>query len=403
MSVSVIHRGTPPVGKLGYEVVERKGVGHPDTMCDAIAEKCSQLYSRFCLEHYNGIAHHWFDKVMLMGGEANIDFNFGELTRPYRVYIVGKGAKRVGAKEIPVLELFKSAASEVLRSVLTGFDAERHLEVHDFTVDHQGVGRGGSRYRPRGPEDLEPLVKHGRVSNDCNVLSAFAPFTTLESMVHSVERHLTGTEYKARNPQTGWDVKVVGRRSGEKFDLLVNMPFLARDIGSMDEYWERKRALVQDLKEFTQQKFGFEPNLEVNTTDKNGRPYLTVLGSVADSGDIGVVGRGNRASGLITPMRPMSIEAPSGKNPLDHTGKIYTRLAQDIAEDVHATLRLRNEVHIVTSKEAPLEQPDDVVVAVEEAPQLSDLRSKVDEIIERHMASVASLTKDLVFGERPFW
>ncbi|MEK8173283.1 methionine adenosyltransferase [Streptomyces sp. M19] len=73
----------------------------------------------------------------------------------------------------------------------------------------------------------------------------------------------------------------------------------------------------------------------MNATDRNNRPYLTALGSVADTGDVGVVGRGNRVNGLITPMRPMSIEAPAGKNPLDHTGKIYNVLAMRLAQQVH--------------------------------------------------------------------
>lgn len=33
------------VEKTPYEAVERKGIGHPDTLCDAIAELASRKYS----------------------------------------------------------------------------------------------------------------------------------------------------------------------------------------------------------------------------------------------------------------------------------------------------------------------------------------------------------------------
>ena len=42
----------PSIDNTEFEVVERKGIGHPDTLCDTIAEKVSQAYSQYCLEHY---------------------------------------------------------------------------------------------------------------------------------------------------------------------------------------------------------------------------------------------------------------------------------------------------------------------------------------------------------------
>ncbi len=52
-----------------------------------------------------------------------------------------------------------------------------------------------------------------------------------------------------------------------------------------------------------------------------------------EMGDDGATGRGNRGNCLITPMRPMSIEAIAGKNPVNHVGKIYNVIAQQVAEE----------------------------------------------------------------------
>ena len=72
----------------------------------------------------------------------------------------------------------------------------------------------------------------------------------------------------------------------------------------------------------------------VNTSDNvsEGIIYLTVTGTSAEGGDDGQVGRGNRINGLITPCRPMSLEAAAGKNPVSHVGKIYNVLASEIAK-----------------------------------------------------------------------
>lgn len=351
------------VEDLPYELVERKGVGHPDTMCDAMAERMSQYYSQYCLQLFGGVAHHWFDKVTLYGGGADFDYGRGELTSPYRVKVFGKGAYRVGSTEIPVHDIMFRAASDVLSEVTTGFDPERHLVIELGIVDHQGSGRGVSRYQPRSPEDLVPLRASGLVSNDTNLLHGYAPLSRLETVVLGLENLINGSDFKARHTDSGWDVKVFGSRRGDTFNLVANMPFLAAQIESLDHYWARKTEVQTEVEAYVRSLGLQDFTLLMNATDRNGRPYLTALGSVADTGDVGVVGRGNRVNGLITPMRPMSIEAPAGKNPLDHTGKIYNVMAMRLAKSVSEELGGSAQVHIFTSKEAPLEVPDEVAVA----------------------------------------
>ncbi|WP_130799965.1 methionine adenosyltransferase [Streptomyces otsuchiensis] len=393
-----IQRHHQSVEDLPYELVERKGVGHPDTMCDAIAERMSRYYSQHCLREFGGVAHHWFDKVTLYGGGADIDYGRGELTSPYRVKVFGKGAFRVGTTEIPVHDLMFRAAADVLTEVTTGFDPARHLVVELGVVDHQGSGRGASRYQPASPADLVPLRSAGLVSNDTNLLHGYAPLSRLETAVQGLEHRVNGPDFKHRHPDTGWDVKVFGSRRGDAFSLVVNMPFLAAHIESMDHYRVRKAVVQQELEEYTRSLGLDDCAMLMNATDRNGRPYLTALGSVADTGDVGVVGRGNRVNGLITPMRPMSIEAPAGKNPLDHTGKIYNIMAQRLARQVHEQCGGGAQVHIFTSKEAPLERPDEVVVFTPEADE-----EQVRSIVEAGVAGSGDLTAELIEKGITLW
>ncbi|MCS0635792.1 methionine adenosyltransferase [Streptomyces sp. LP05-1] len=393
-----IQREFRSVEDLPYELVERKGVGHPDTMCDAIAERMSRYYALHCLREFGGVAHHWFDKVTLYGGGADTDYGRGELTAPYRVMVFGKAAFRVGATEIPVRELMFRAAADVLAEVTTGFDADRHLVVEPAVVDHQGSGRGVSRYQPASAADLVAPRSGGLVSNDTNLLHGYAPLSRLESAVLGLENLINGPDFKARHPDTGWDVKVFGSRRDDAFSLVVNMPFLAARIDSMDHYLSRKAEIQKELEEFAASSGLRDLRMLMNATDRNGRPYLTALGSVADTGDVGVVGRGNRVNGLITPMRPMSIEAPAGKNPLDHTGKIYNVMAMRLARQVHETSGGPAQVHIFTSKEAPLERPDEVVVTSPDADETA-----VRALVEAAVAGSGELTAELIEQGITLW
>ncbi|MGW7466968.1 methionine adenosyltransferase [Streptomyces xantholiticus] len=400
VSVASVHHGVG--GDLAYELVERKGIGHPDTMCDAIAERASRYYAQYCVEHFGRVAHHWFDKVILFGGEARIDFGEGELTKPYTVLYAGKGAYRYADHTIPLEEILFKAAADTLAEVTTGFDPERHLTIRCEVVDHQGSGRGHSRYRPKAIDDLIEIGDTSLVSNDCNLLHGYYPLSTLEAMVHGTEQLINGAEFKAVNPDTGWDVKVFGSRRGDDYRMIVNMPFLARHIDSMETYLRRKAECQKQVSEFLSKAFGLVPDLLFNPTDRNKRPYLTALGSVADTGDVGVVGRGNRLNGLITPMRSMSIEAPAGKNPLDHTGKLYGVLAHQLAREISEAIGLPVDTHIFTSKEARLDQPDEVVV--EAHGELDDDRRAIaNGIVAKRLAAMGDVTRELVFDGITMW
>lgn len=393
----------PDIEDLPHELVERKGIGHPDTMCDAIAERASRYYSRYCVDHFGGIAHHWFDKVVLYGGSADVDYGRGQMTKPYTVLFAGKGAFAVGDDPVPLQDILFQAAADVLRETTTGFDAERHLSIACEIVDHQGAGRQRSRYQPRSADELVSLDDMNRTSNDCNLLHGFAPLSRLETAVRGVEQMINGADFKRANPDTGWDVKVFGSRKGSAFRLIVNMPFLAGHIGDFDQYRRRKKECVESITEYLAGLLGEPPELLVNPTDRNGRPYLTALGSVADTGDVGVVGRGNRLNGLITPMRPMSIEAPAGKNPVDHTGKLYGIAADRLAASVFEAVGRPTEVHIFTSKEAPLDQPDEVNVRVKGWDAGSAEQELIGTIVETAMTSMGDVTRELVYTGITMW
>ena len=386
-----------------FEIVERKGIGHPDTLCDAIAEEASRTYSQYCLEHFGRFAHHWFDKVMLLGGESSIDYAKGEIIVPYTVIFAGKAAIKVGPDTIPLEKICSDAAAKVLSTILYDFDPKAHLKVEVRIYDYRGPGQKSGRYRPSSSEDLVDLETNKRVSNDCNICVGFAPFSLLENIVLSLENHITGEEFKANNQDTGFDVKIVGIRKGRNITVQVNLPFIAKFIPNHETYLKRVEECRRYFEGYISDNFKTGVELVVNPEKYSGRPYLTVTGTVADTGDIGVVGRGNRINGLITPFRPMSIEASAGKNPLDHTGKLYNLLAMDISNDLHKRLGLNNTVTLATSKEKPVEDPDCISIEVEGWNNSTEKKEKIKKIVDQHLSNIPNLSKTMILQGRVQW
>lgn len=382
--------------KKAYEAVERKGIGHPDTLCDAIAELASRRYSEAVYKKVGRLPHHYFDKVMLMGGAVDMGLGRGELIQPYRVIFAGKVTRKIGDMELPVTEIITKATEEVLTGTLRNFDPKKHLVIIDELRDYQGPSKRRPRYQPEKVEDLPVMDKEGRVSNDVNICTGFFPLTRCERVVLATERHLNSNEYKVSYPYTGMDIKVAGVRIENDIEVTVNMPLISNLVSSMDEYWELTKILEAELLDFYKKNDFSDIKLNFNPQNVSGIPYLSVTGSIADTGDVGVVGRGNRPNGLITPMRPMSIEAVCGKSPIDNTGKLYGIAATRISEAIYKATGYWSDITIVTFRDRPLEDPAYVLVSLN-AEDSTDIESKVRPIIEQQLSQVPNLTEELIF------
>jgi S-adenosylmethionine synthetase len=138
-----------------------------------------------------------------------------------------------------------------------------------------------------------------------------------------------------------------------------------------------------------------------------GGMYLTVLGTSAESGDGGQVGRGNRVNGLISLHRPASTEAAAGKNPVSHVGKIYNLLSQQMAQHIHTAVAGVTEVYVWLCSQigGPIDRPWLASVQVLLAPgvALADVDQAIQDLMHAELADVHAFTDRLVRGELPVW
>lgn len=326
----------------GVELVERKGSGHPDTLADGVAEAISRAYSRYCLDAFGAILHHNTDKTALLGGGAEVWFGYGELTAPIQVLVNGRITAALGDQVIPVEDIVTTAVKDYLGEALPLLDTSKWVEVRTRLTQasspgavHGGQEEGASRQRWFAPRSLEDLAERHRLfANDTSAGVGYAPYGMAEQLTMAVESHLSSETFKAAHPHYGTDIKLMVVRYDRQIRVTACVPQIARHTPDLDTYVGRRaqmRELIGDLA--AQLAPGHRVQVTVNTRDQDHRPelYLTATGSSLESGDEGVVGRGNRANGLISMLRPWSAEGVSGKNPVYHVGKLYNLAAAEAA------------------------------------------------------------------------
>ena len=306
------------------ELVERKGIGHPDSVCDGIAESVSRELSKYYIKHYGKILHHNADQVELVGGQSAPKFAGGAVLDPIYILLSGRATTKVGNERIPVKAVAVKAAKEYLRNNF------KHL-------DHEGDIMMDSRIGHGSVDLVEVYDTEKHRANDTSFGVGFAPFTTTETLVKATENYING-KLKEKLPAIGYDVKVMGYRQKNTINLTIAAAYVDKFVKDSSEYFSIKDEFQKLLEDNASRITDEEVKIFINTADKDGDKitshYLTVTGLSMENGDDGSVGRGNRVNGIITPYKPMSMEAAAGKNPVTHVGKLYNVLANRIAESI---------------------------------------------------------------------
>lgn len=189
----------------------------------------------------------------------------------------------------------------------------------------------------------------------------------------------------------------MGTRNSNQYHLTIGAAFIDRYLANINEYKEAKAQLAAQLR----QHFTGDDDLQVtiNAADHEETEdvYLTVNGTSAELGDDGEVGRGNRCNGLITPYRPMSLEAAAGKNPLNHVGKHYNIMARDISKAiVEEELAEQAQVCMVSEIGAPIDEPAIVDVKLQGA---SSKKAAIRERVNDKLKEMSTLWQDILDGQ----
>ncbi len=381
------------------EIVERKGTGHPDFMCDSMMEAISVALSKEYRDRFGTILHHNIDKGLLAAGRVEKTFGGGRVIQPMEFIIGDRATFAAAGREVPVVDIAIHAAKEWVKNHLRFVDPDRHITYRTVLSP--------------GSEELTDIFSRPgtvRGANDTSAAVGYYPLSPTEQAVLSVERHLNSKEFKERHPETGEDVKVMGMRSGRKLSLTVAMPLLASFLESEDDYFEKKEKIEAEIARVCGTFRAFDRiDVFLNTLDVRGRGfggvYASLLGTSAEDADSGQVGRGNRVNGLISMNRPMGTEAAAGKNPVSHVGKIYNVLSHKIAREIYETIEGIKEVYVILLSQigTPIDLPQMATaqVLLEKGRKIGDVAKIAEDVFEKELSGIAAFCHALSRGEYP--
>ncbi len=332
----------------GIEIAERKGLGHPDTICDLITEEISVELSKYYLKEFGVILHHNVDKALLIAGQSQPGYKGGKIILPFSLIFAGRATYSVGDKKIPVQEIVLQTAGRWLKKNIRNLKAQPDIEIT-------------SRIRMGSQELVELFNRFGKgevpLANDTSFGVGYYPRSPLEDTIIKIEGLLNSPETKNKFPFVGEDIKVMGVKNPEGTNFTIAIAMVDAYISNLEDYVSK----IKQIRQYIGKGLNLtDAVIDINTADDYDREsiYLTVSGTSAENGDDGQVGRGNRINGLITPYQPMSLEATFGKNPLSHIGKIYSYFARDLSQLlVENNFSEKAQVFIVSQIGKPINEP----------------------------------------------
>jgi S-adenosylmethionine synthetase len=388
---------SPTAGDGELEIVERKGVGHPDTICDLVMERVSQALHREYLRRSGRMMHYNCDKGMLIAGQVERRFGGGRVLEPMG-FLIGDRATLV--PEFDVSQIAVETAKNWVRENLPEVDVERHIQ---FQAEFKG-----------GSDELRRIFSRPgtlAIANDTSAAVGYAPLTETERLALDAERFLNAPKFKITFPESGIDVKIMAVRTRDQASLTVAMPLLDRLVANESEYFRRKEEMRLALLSYLKSRLDKirEITVALNTLDRPGMGlagiYLSVLGTSAEDADSGEVGRGNQVNGIIALNRPHGSEAAAGKNPFSHVGKIYNVLTSLLARQIQNEVSGVREVIVWLCSRIgdPVDSPQvaTVQVKLERNVHLAAVADPIRRLMARELARIQPFCQALAEGKYP--
>mgnify|MGYP001436619505 FL=1 len=379
-----------PLEQQEIELVERKGIGHPDSVADGLAESISRALCQEYLDRFGAVLHHNTDKTQIVAGRSKPAFGGGEVICPLYILLTGRATRVFKEEEIPVDTIAIKAARKLLSESLSNLDVNNHI------ILDAKIGMGSSDLR-------DVFGRKVPSANDTSFGVGYAPLSETEKIVYNTEREMM--RMMKEYPAIGEDIKVMGMRHGDAINLTIACAMVDRHVSNLKEYSDIKREIVDHLVEHARQFTSRKVTAQMNVADniEDGSVYITVTGTSAEMGDDGAVGRGNRANGMITPNRPMSLEATCGKNPINHVGKIYNLLSTEAARQIAAEVQGIDEVYIKILSQIgkPIDEPHiaSIQIVPKNGVDMKSLEAGATEILDDWLANIPKLQQMLFRGE----
>jgi len=382
----------------GIEIIERKGLGHPDSLADMLAKECSRVYSKYCMDNFGCILHHNFDKLYIGGGCFRYENGKAVMYDKIKIKVNGRVSNTMNHQKIDVEKLLTPVIKEYINHILPRVDVENEVLIDVNCTQNTKLNNW---FSPESKDDIPDTKK--LLANDTSLCVSHQPMTLCERIVHETEEFFWNFDDKYPKPKfnnIGQDIKVMLSRIKNDINITICMPVYNDKFTNLEEYsnivlyYER---LIQDyIIEKEKDNLGNNKiTVSVNRNeDGSVRMYSLIKGSCIECGEEGVVGRGNNSNGLIPAFRQHTMESPFGKNERYHTGRVLSYLGNNISLRIYNECKISNSIYCLTRNNNSLMKPFLLYISVDK--QISNTeKEKINDIINEELDEETYLVKIL--------
>lgn len=371
------------VEKSNLEIVERKGIGHPDTLADKLAEECSKTYSKYCLENYGCILHHNIDKLYIGAGLFKYEENEIKKYNNITIRLNGRVSNTMNGKTIDLEKIFVPVIKKYLKAIIPKLDVENDL---DIVINCTQNTKRNYWFEPRNINDI-PDVKQV-TAGDTALCVAHGGKSLCEKLAIDIERLFyefdTDGYMNPKYEDIGQDIKIMISRIKYDIDITMCIPVLRGYYSDDDEYNYIIKKYTKIVKLYLEQvkKENFKYNISVHINHKDDGTvdkYTLCLGSCIECGEEGIVGRGNNSQGIISMLRPHTVEASYGKNMRYHTGRAVDFMARRAVDRIYNELGIKCSLYALTRNRNSLFNPYVFYLSVNKKVKCSEIKKIIKE------------------------
>lgn len=367
----------------GYlEIVERKGIGHPDTIADKLAQECSRIYAKYCLDNFGIILHHNIDKLYVGAGLFLYEDNKIIKKQPIKVVMNGRVSNEYAGRQIDLNALFVPVIKKYMSTIMPRINADEDL---DIMVNCTQYSKQINWYKPKSIEDV-PDAKN-LYAADTSLCVNHSSKTFCEMAALSVEQFFWNYGENGyampKYDEIGQDIKVMVTRKDKDVDIYVSLPVFKDCFSDKKQY----DAILDKYTELLSNEVAKIPNprgylykIDINKNlDGSYHIYGLIKGSCIECGEEGIVGRGNNSQGLISSFREHTMEAPCGKNERYHTGCVINFMANRAVQRINDEIGVKCTLYSLTRNKGSILEPYFFYLIVNDLSKKDECESIINE------------------------
>jgi S-adenosylmethionine synthetase len=324
-----------------FDIINITGITHPTFIIERITNNIARIYDQYCKKNFDQTFERCFEKSILVGGGAKVNFGYSRMVKPMRLLVIGNAVSLVGSHKIPIEEVAREATNTVLSETLDTFDSQRDLIIENITRCPNSALYGSG-------ENSEDAVE----KNEFNASVYHTNPGIVSGIAQGLVSRFDSICFQELYPFIGAGVEVNCFRLWDDLRVNLRIPFKAKRCPNRLFYDEKIKSIGALFENTIQKKLearggerGIRVKVVVNEREAGGLTYLSHNCLDLDKGHAFLRARSScnffSSSRCLMPSRGGKTQRKGLKNSSDY-------VAKEVATAVRDKLGIHCAVKLVT-------------------------------------------------------